>query len=300
MEELADLEQKERSANRLVRVYQLVEPILSVVMMTLALVALVLALIQYKDSRRQLDQLQSFSNTMGTISGQISTQFLNVFPSNLVAITDFVTHSDANLDIMVDYAGYGQYSRPEEFDRYFEALKALPPKAKVRLLVYSNSLADTANRQQFPESDFRNEKNQQRFQHYFRDVHSSFVEPCGFDEFVKNLTYEDFIHRIVAAQPDYQRILKDRNIEVRFVDEELVLFLWLRDNKDAIFSFKNQGATLRELSFKTADRNLVEVYRNIFDQQWAAADPNNPRKRPGQTTVQQIAVKTICNKHSQN
>jgi hypothetical protein len=65
-------------------------------------------------------------------------------------------------------------------------------------------------------------------------------------------------------------------VSIRTIDAaELVMIAWLRSDDHAIFSFKNKGTTLRELSFSTRDTALLHVFRSMFERLWTENDPRN-------------------------
>jgi len=248
------------------------KPIWEPVIFVLTIVMLGLAIKQYRDSSKQLEKVDQ-------VSQRISTQYLNPFPSTLPFIRDFILGTQNGLDLMIDYAGYGQFSSPRVFQTYFEALESLPPKRPIRMLIYDNELAKAAHKEQFAKEQYPTLKEGQNFQTYFTDYHVDYLRNCNFQVFKTNLEYQDFIDMLLSEQVSYQTELAKKNgVQIRYAHgpSQFLVFLWIRDGRDAIFSFKNQGDNnqLRELSFTTSDTTLTEkVFRGIFEDAWTNADP---------------------------
>jgi hypothetical protein len=67
------------------------------------------------------------------------------------------------------------------------------------------------------------------------------------------------------------RHLKGQGASWKFHEEKAAFFLWLRDDTEAIFTFKNVGRKDVGLSFRTLDANLIRQFVDIFDRRWDRA-----------------------------
>jgi len=244
-----------------------------IIAILLAIVAIVFACIQYGDSRKQIKQLtvqlgQSSEQLeqLAKITSSIQTSYVGEFPHNLDEIMNVVNSvsEQGELDIMTDFAGYGIYSRNAAYRKYFDALVQDHHRKKVviKMLVYDQVLGDTALRTQFKESDFLDEK-AGGFRGFFDD-HPPAPE-----------NYDGFVKRLLKFQDETVHEMCENGIDVRRVpsSQKYLFFLWGNDSPQALFAFRNETAKNRELSFKSVDRSLIEVFKTVFDQTWAGADP---------------------------
>jgi len=260
------------------------KPVWEPTIFVLTIVMLLLAVKQYYDSTDQLSRVDK-------ISQRISTQYLNSFPTTIPTITEFINGTQKELDVMVDYAGYGQFSAPHEFGDYLAALRRVSEKATVRMVIYDRVIAKKAHTEQFPEPQYPSLKESPRFQLYFEDRHANLLGKCPFADFKNRLAYADFIDRLLLQQARYQsELTESKKLQIQYIHgSQSLVFMWLRDGRDAIFSFKNQGTNeLRELSFTTSDTNLAAVFGGIFEKTWLETTPPNQRGEEWSATNDQV------------
>jgi hypothetical protein len=243
-----------------------------IITVVLAVLAIVFACIQYGDSRKQLhqsavqlEQSQTQLQQLANITSSIQTSYVGEFPHNMDEIMNVVNNvsEHGELDIMTDFAGYAIYSRNAAYQNYFNALiHDRQRKVAIKMLVYDQELADVALRIQFKQSDFLEEKK------------------TGFRGFFENhpptpVNYEEFVTLILKLQDHAVGAMCDNGIEVRRVpkSQKYLFFLWGNNSPQAVFAFRNEAAKNRELSFRSVDRSLIEVFKTVFDQAWENADP---------------------------
>jgi hypothetical protein len=254
----------------------------------LGVLCLVFALRQYRDAKDHTASLQENTSilteakstlqentaTLAEVREHISTKFLATFPSNIPELTQFISGIPHEFDIMVDFAGYGQYSVPDQFAGYFAALEECARHANIRMLVYGPGIAKLAIKQQWPESAFEEELKASRLIR-FMDSHQDLIRPLSSEQFRQRLTYDKFIEfQLQVQMQSKDQLERIKNINIRTIDDaEFVLIAWIRDDEHAIFSFKNRGTTLRELAFSTRDTALLHVFRGMFKRLWDANEP---------------------------
>lgn len=56
----------------------------------------------------------------------------------------------------------------------------------------------------------------------------------------------------------FQATLDEKGAKILETNKDLRTFLWIVDEKNAIFSFNNYGKGNREVSFRTNDKKLIE------------------------------------------
>lgn len=226
----------------------------------LAALAIVTASVQFFDSRNQ-------KRKMDEIAGSMSTRFVGVFPKNMTEIIDIVDRASGSLDIMIDICAYGHYSNPLLFLNYVQAIERAVQQRNltVRMIIYDENQARSDQEASvFGSANFfEEERKSLRYTNFFKKRKNTISEPQSVEEFKKMLASE---------QRSYtQRFLHD-GIEIRTVSEDLLMFMWLDDNQDAVFSFRGDRGE-RELSFRTRDGNLLTTLRYVFDQIWVQAKP---------------------------
>lgn len=258
----------------------------------LGVLCLVFAHRQYRDAKEHRASLQENTSmlteakstlrentaTLAEVREHISTKFLATFPSNIPELTQFISGIPHEFDIMIDFAGYGQYSVPDQFANYFSALEECARHANIRILVYGSEIATLAIKEQWTESAFKEELKASRLIR-FMDNHQDLIRPLSSEQFRQQLTYDKFIELQLQVQMQSKdQLAKIKNVSIRTIDDaELVLIAWIRDDDHAVFSFKNRGATLRELAFSTRDTALLHVFRGMFKRLWDANEPKDEK-----------------------
>jgi len=253
---------KERATRFLTKHHWMVESTSFV----LAVVAILFAVIQFVHSRSILKDMQEHLARMHEISSSMSTAHVGEFPENLqeiIRITD-IKRDVNHLYIMADLLGYGNYSAPELFDEYVGNLERISGKGgTIRIIVYPAEEARRMLKDEFPQGDFAREKLKDRYKLYFGRYHTDFgpAPPAEYDTFLDDLN---------KAEAQYTSALRGRgNIEIRHVRGKLPFYLWLQDDREAVFSFlQTAGTRTNELSFRTRDGKLIGTFQNIFNELW--------------------------------
>ncbi len=266
------------------------------VTVTLAIIAIVYAAIQKRESRQLLhssnelkkeaDELEkntkshteemtvqrkameSLTGDMQSIASSMSTHYLGMFPKNMDDICEVISKTDRTLDIQVDLVAYGHYSNPEGFQRYVERIEKIAkitPHPVIRLLVYSDETAQAGRKCQFGGPDgFTKEKESERFRRYFRELYKCANPPETYDEFV------DFMAK---QQREWRsRLGQYQAVEIRYATFPFRLFLWMEDEEEAVFAFEMYGKN-RTISFRTKDGNLIHTFGSVFAQNWNDCAP---------------------------
>ncbi len=212
------------------------------------IVALLLALTQTYSTRRT-------QNTTKVIAESLSTRYVDVFPENLDEIIDLLKTTRHKLVVMTDVVGYGIYSCPRLALEYQHQLLALQAKdVDMALIVYDRYTTEVAIRKQMKTiSNIDKEKETASWAEYFR-VFPGQNRPQTLDEFFHMLT--DHHGRLLNE-------LRLHWIQVREIPIAVPLFVWVSDEKTAIFSFYTEGGKNREVSFRTKDDRLISTLREM-------------------------------------
>ncbi|HXQ25532.1 MAG TPA: hypothetical protein VN822_03910 [Candidatus Acidoferrales bacterium] len=222
----------------------------------LAVLAISFAIVQFMDAKRQEREITA-------IEGAVSTRFVGLFPKNLRHIQEVISKANRYVYVMVDFIGYGQYSAPEEHQKYVAALQSVIRKdLDVRLICYNAKLGQDERKLQFPD------------------------DPAPFEGIRNKKVFETFCARNkISPLPEtnaaLREVLERRDASVRpsvsnikYLDESAAFFVWLEDDEDAVFTFKNVGNRELGLSFRTQDANLIRQFKEVFNEAWTTASLN--------------------------
>jgi hypothetical protein len=267
---------------------------------TLALLAIGFAIWQFRDSREQESRMKVFDTEMRSVAGQMATRFVGNFPKNLNEINHVIGKAKNTIHIMSDYVGYGHYSNPLEFDKYFRLLRGTRAAGReVKMLIYTRAKAQEMHQSQFVNSDLKTANNWANFKafcnHYENNYKSDLwekIKKCDVkindrNEKMKNggkptaQDCTDLVTELNALRPEFDRLMFDRQqlyikdllengAEIRTTTETLPFFMWCEDGHEAVFSFLHEASKAeREVSFLTRDSRLVEdSFEKKFDYLW--------------------------------
>jgi len=183
-------------------------------------------------------------------------------------VLEVIKKAQQTVNIMIDICAYGHYSYPEMFFNYRLALEELAHRGvKVRMIVYDHARAAQDQEDVFYSVPgfFEREVNSKRFEHFFLSNRG-----------LKRATTQDELKKVLfSEQAKYEAWLSDRGVEIRTVCETMLLFTWMADREDAVFSFRSEKGE-REISFRTRDGNLLStIGEDVFEQIWRQAAPIN-------------------------
>jgi hypothetical protein len=220
----------------------------------LAIVAIGFALIQFIDARVAHKRMEQLVESM-------STRFVGLFPKNFTEVVNVVHSANRELLIMTDFVTYGSYSAPHTFGSFLHELTERSKEGvTVRILRYSDRLCRQFVVEQFPEAGYGEIRKDIRFVQYSK-AHN-----------LDTATHAQFIDRLIADQSATEAFLLDTHaIEIRTLDKEPPLFLWLEDQEDAVFAFKYPGSPTRGFSFRTRDGSLINNFTQLFESHWKQA-----------------------------
>jgi hypothetical protein len=220
----------------------------------LALLAIIFGCIQFWDSRRHSEKMELIARSM-------STRYLGIFPKEMDEIIDLIDLADKELIIISDFVDYGAYSRPETYQRLFDAvMRARDRGVSVQWLVYSEGPAQQTLVNQFKD-DFARISNDPKFINYFNYWR-------GID---KPHDHATFLQTLYGKENVFAGDLLDKGVEIRTLSEKIWLFFFMQDKQDAVFLFEDIGANDQGLAFRTRDAKLVETFCGIFVRSWVKA-----------------------------
>jgi hypothetical protein len=240
------------------RRYKLFSILINVIIPPITVVALALSWYQLKQAHQTESEIKEISGNIKEVAGSISTQYVDTFPANMPAIIDLIERTNSSLLVVTDAPAYGHFSNPSAFEQYrrrLEALASPDKKVKIRLLSYDDPTIISSAKNQFGQIDIQQVRKMGSYNTYFA--------------FWKNKpqpkTVEDFYDLIKENNNKFRQELAEYNVEISETQKPLPVFLWMRDEKEAILSFYNYGQSPREVSFRTNDQSLIKILNEIAD-----------------------------------
>jgi hypothetical protein len=173
------------------------------------------------------------------------------------AINDLVSSTKKDLWIVVDVPGYASFSNPLAYQAYRMKLESLANPAnnlQIKMVIYDFKRRSEAFKRQFKIDDFEDFKNDPRYRRYFAFWGNRKTEPKTKDEFPALLEaeYREFLNR-----------LGNLGVEIHETESTLPLFMWVSDERRAIFSLIDYPYSSNEVSFRTNDLQLINILLEI-------------------------------------
>jgi hypothetical protein len=249
----------------------------------IALFALIFAVKQYRDAREHTAKLGELANKaidqqarlekilisaaagaqqLQTLADSLPTRFVGKFPHHLDTLARFVGEAKQEMHVLCDYVGYGSYSNPISFTSYFEEIRQRcvgqhgQPAIKFKILVYSRAAGDAVLPLQFDEDAWEAMKSSEEFTTFYEIFKERFPSvPSTFDAW--NDQWWDI-------EEGYRQGLRYCSAEIGIVSKPAPVFVWLRDNKDMLFSIQGTEG-FNDFMFRTSDLGFIEFFRKQFD-----------------------------------
>lgn len=223
----------------------------------LAFLAILFALIQFTDSKLQETEMRKITHS-------VSTRFIGAFPSDLKEIIEVIENADHDLLMMVDVVGYGRYRHPGLYDTYYQVIRAAlskPLPVSIKLLHYTEKLAQQEHQHKFHEDNFQEEMATNEFVRFKKKypVVSNVNSATDFRKLLLDLDKTDIANLVAAS--DAGTFLQ------RETTESVPFFFWLRDDIEAAFAFNHKGTQIG-FAFRTRDTNLIKQFKDIFATKW--------------------------------
>lgn len=236
-------------------------------------IGLLLAIYQVQQSRGQekeissiVDQSTKQQELIKDIAGSISTKYVGTFPDNMEAINKLISSTKRSLLIVVDVPAYGHFSNPMAHNDYRHDIEHLVTpigKTDVKIVCYTEAARRRNMEKQFRIKTIEQIRQKESYKRFFDYWKTAKPQPSTKDEFYDLLTSEN--NELLTR-------LRALNVPIHETTNDLPVFIWLSDEREAIFSFYNYGDTPREVSFQTNDQKLINVLQEIAKE--AMEEPN--------------------------
>jgi hypothetical protein len=211
---------------------------------------------------RHIRDLKHHGRQLLDITRSLSTRYLGPFPTFIPAITELLRSAPdgASLLVACDLPNYGHISSRRAWARYRGALLEAASTTTLKIVLLSESRRDRVLEEQFriSEEDWVRWKNAR-------------ARRATLDEFVGNERAGDDVDTLSFARfkallnrADRRSLNELSPAEVLESDETLPIYLWIVDDRCAVFaipSFADDATT--EHGFTTSDARLVRALRDV-------------------------------------
>lgn len=251
---------------------KVIGPSLTVTALLLSVIQLYQANKAERNNKRSLEETkaetQRIADRYKELSILATTQYVDVFPKNMPKIIELIQGTRNSLTVITDVAAYGHFSSPGDSDRYVREIVGIASperKIDVRVLCYNSNETKLHLKDQFPDFDVL--KNTPQFDSY---------KPWHQNDLPQNK--DQLIKQIVDAGILFLNSLKTLKPVIRTTSKELPIFVWISDDKTAIFSLHNYGQSPREHSFTTNDPRFIQRLKEIADEAFGNSQEYKPGK----------------------
>jgi hypothetical protein len=251
---------KQHSKSRLVLFIDKWGSILTIIALILAIITEIGVQKINSSASKQSKSINTQYVMLDSISKSLSTQYVGNFPQNMTEIIKLINNTKNSLIVICDVPAYGHFSNPPGYANYniaFRNIMTQQYKPKVTYLTYDAKRRIQHSFDQFPKS-YNEIKNSSGFKRYCDNFKTSSTFALPKDE-----TKEGLFRWLDATHVDFQNQMKNLGVEVLEDSTDLRAFMWISDDKTAIFSFYNYGSDSREVSFKTNDKALIDILKDI-------------------------------------
>jgi hypothetical protein len=228
----------------------------------LAFLAITFAVVQFLDAREEEKGMGKIEHRMQKVLDNASTRPVGSFPFNLRKIIDMVKGARSSIRIIVDFPGYGMYSDPDLYAEYLEALKAAGRNADVefQMVSYDKTLTLEDTEHEFPRMPDPTDK---KFLRFFEGVSSKEL-PQDVPALAKCLQ-----NRQTASIATLETLVQHRDgLQRGYLSVRAPLCLWLIDDREVIFTFKNLENNNETYSIRSSDDDLVRHFIGYFKQEF--------------------------------
>jgi hypothetical protein len=189
-----------------------------------------------------------------------STHFVGMFPGNINTINTLIKNTHRRLIIVADYCAYGHFSNPEGYRAYKRAIidaARVPQTPQIEIYIYTPEEMRNATHREFSPAFWSDLQNSKRFHDYFQGrSHDGITAPDTLDKFFTVMAQEEE-QCVTELQNDGIKVMRE-------ISHPLALYVWLRDDEEAVLSIYNYGGPIaQEASLSTRDPSLIATLQNI-------------------------------------
>lgn len=241
-----------------------------------AVVAVILATIQFKDAREhkrdlaeQMGQLEEQTRGLLKIEQSLSTRYLGLFPRYVTEITELVKQARQEILILCDYPAYACFSDAKACLLYERAIEdKIIDGVKIRLICYDDDSRAEFHEKQFPQrgsqwSEWKSHRdNRPRLETMFRDYRNAArLTATSIDE-IDELGFEQLMLAANRRVRDETFVKAAQMIEV---NTYMPIYFWLVDDTEAVFSIPSLTDKAVEHGFRTISNDFIHAFRDMWE-----------------------------------
>ena len=238
-------------------------PTLSALVGLATLLALILAIYESIRSRRQ-------SNKLEEIGQSLSTRVIGTFPHYLDRLANLISSADASILGMCAYPQHGAFSCPEGWSRLEGAVREVirNDNVSVELIFASSRIRLENDQEQFHEAvtDWEEWKSRHEaeLRRYFQKNEGG-VRSSPYASEADLKSEYDWFNLQESCEQHTLSVWKgwDSNLDITEVDELMPVFLWVRDDQEAIFVMMSYDHTAVSYAFYTCDSGLLRALTSL-------------------------------------
>jgi hypothetical protein len=246
------------------------EHLLATIAIFAGVVAVFFELQLHKGFEHQRDDIRK-------VVSEMTTRYLGEWPKHLSYAADLARSVEQGnrLCILVDQIGYGSLSQREEFEAYFEALKAAAHRATIHLLTYPEQAVKTVLHHQFDE-------HKDRWEHFASSEKvKAFVERYGLEkprdcnQFVDGvLSVHNWFYQAMDDASKIGGVFAARTLSAPSPNQEVFCWILLRGDepKQMVFAYPRFSGAKTGHAFFTRDLHLMMTFMNEFTRKWGPGE----------------------------
>ncbi len=237
------------------------------------LVALIIALVETRNSRRLAGDLRNQGELMDRISQSVSTKVIGPFPEYLETLSEILAGAKSSLCIVCPYPEHACFSCPDHYPAYEAALMAALRNSdmSVSMSVTTGELRLKHDREQFHVAhdkwDNWVKDNRTKLDLYY-NRHSGTATNVQKLSSIDGLKSAEDWHRFQEAceQAALARWKDaDGKFELTECSEIMPIFIWIVDGKEAVFTIMGYDENGLGYAVHTLDKGLVDALKSLCD-----------------------------------
>ena len=203
------------------------------------------------------------------ISANLTTQYIGQFPTFMPKIVEALAEAQDTISIATDFPGYGIFSNHEQYIAYKTAIeRKVLDELEITMVVLNKKERRRLHAIQFRDMTLEELQNPNN---------------ASFDNFLRWSRRErgeirDMKDFATALGEEQTRALKQdfRGVNRKEFSGNMPLYIWIVDDKIAVFSIPALAGGAREGAFLTRDHRLISELHTIFKNYAAASSPVSP------------------------
>lgn len=189
------------------------------------------------------------SRRLRGIHESLSTRVVGNFPDNVSEITDLLGAAKGQVVVVCDSPAYGFFSNRKAYLDYRHKLQTLVDDGvEIKMVTFDRERSIEASRAQFGE-DIGKIRELDAYKQHF--IEAEGAQPRTAEEF-----FEYLESKVDREREVFANVLAETN-------GSIPLYFWIVDGREAVFSFPTLRKQPPEVAFRTSDKWLIEIFKDI-------------------------------------